>query len=288
MLERHLLRYFLAVIDTGTFSGAAELCRVSQPTVSSGIARLESEVGVSLFIRTSRRVELTAAGARLLPHARRIESEFVEAQGAVAEVPPAMHVRLGVASTIATPMVEAIVAAAIAPGDLRLEIIERRPGELAALLDRGRVDLTLGPLGPHSRQPVTELFGEPYLLAVPVGHPLAAEPMVSCEQLVGETMLVRRHCEVLPMVSQFFTARGIRPFMAARSFSEERVLAYVRAGLGVTVMPESLACEGVTVVPLAGFDSRRMVGFTLDPASQPRVLRSGLIDQARAAMDSLS
>ena len=65
MLERHLLRYFLAVVDTGAFSRAATVCRVSQPTVSSGIARLEEVTGQILFKRSNRRVELTAAGARL-------------------------------------------------------------------------------------------------------------------------------------------------------------------------------------------------------------------------------
>ena len=107
MLERHLLRYFLAVVDTGAFSRAATVCRVSQPTVSSGIARLEEVTGQILFKRSNRRVELTAAGARLVPHARRIEAEFLEAQRSLADVPSLRLVRIGVASTVSPAMMEA-------------------------------------------------------------------------------------------------------------------------------------------------------------------------------------
>src|SRR6185369_4955224 len=63
------IRYFLAVAETGNFTTAAERCHVTQPTLSAGIARLEDEIGGRLFER-GRRTALTAAGQKLLPHAR--------------------------------------------------------------------------------------------------------------------------------------------------------------------------------------------------------------------------
>ncbi len=80
MIDRYLLRYFLAVMDEGNFTRAAAHCRVSQPTLSVGIAKLESMVGTPLFNRTNSRVELTTAGARFAQHARRIEAEFAAAE----------------------------------------------------------------------------------------------------------------------------------------------------------------------------------------------------------------
>ena len=80
MIDRYLLRYFLAVIDQGNFSRAAAQCGVSQPSLSVGIARLERDLGCSLFERSSRRVELTAHGVRLAAHARRIEAHFLLAE----------------------------------------------------------------------------------------------------------------------------------------------------------------------------------------------------------------
>ena len=76
MIDRYLLRYFLAVIDHGNFSKAAVQCKVSQPTLSVGIAKLERLLDKSLFHRTNRRVELTEGGAHLAVHARRIEGDF--------------------------------------------------------------------------------------------------------------------------------------------------------------------------------------------------------------------
>jgi DNA-binding transcriptional LysR family regulator len=283
MMDRHLLRYFLAVADTGSFSRAGDVCRVSQPTVSAGISRLEEAVGAPLFIRSNRRVELTAAGARLLPHARGIENSFLEAQMALEESPATPLIRLGVASTLRAGMVAQVIALARADGPIRLEVVERRPGELLALLDRARVDLVLGPIDAVADRPSVTLFDEPYLLAMAAGHGLAQETSVGADRLMDEPMLVRRHCEALPRISQFFTARGIRPFFAAKSMHEERIAAYLREGLGVTVMPQSLIGEGVVGVGLDGFDLRRRVGLVLEPGQHGRVARTGLIERIAAA-----
>lgn len=284
MMERHLLRYFLAVVDTGTFSRAAAMCRVSQPTVSSGIARLEQVTGQLLFHRSNRRVELTAAGARLVPHARRIEGEFLEAQQAMSAVRPSRLIRIGLASTIAPAMVEAVMRACTAQEGVRLELVERRPTELGALLDRGRVDFLFGPFDGDQQRKRIALFTEPYRLVLPQSDPLAARAELQCEDLVDRPMLVRRQCEALPLVSQFFTARGIRPFMAARTADEERIASYVRQGLGLTVMPRSLIRDGMVDRPLAGFALRRTVGLTLDPASEHRLADNRIPERITAAI----
>lgn len=282
-MDRLLLRYFLAVVDTGSFSRAADLTRVSQPTVSAGIARLERDLGTPLFVRNNRRVELTEAGARLVDPARQVEAAFVQAQAALAETHALTTIRLGIAATLGAPFIEAIVTACRALSGVRLELVERRAGELAALLDRGRVDLTLGPLGPAEARRTIRLFDEPYLLALSQSHPLAHEETIAAEALVDEPMLVRRQCEALPLVSQFFTARGVRPFMAARSMSEERVAGYVRAGLGITVLPRSLGTPGIALRTLAGFGLSRTVGLVLEPGDHGRLARTGVVEAIQAA-----
>jgi DNA-binding transcriptional LysR family regulator len=65
MIDRYQLRYFLAVADHGNFSRAAAHCNVAQPTLSVGIAKLEKDLGTQLFIRNSRRVQLTGAGGSI-------------------------------------------------------------------------------------------------------------------------------------------------------------------------------------------------------------------------------
>ncbi|WP_380874346.1 LysR family transcriptional regulator [Sphingomonas sp. DBB INV C78] len=261
MIDRYLLRYFLAVIDHGNFSRAAEQCNVSQPTLSVGIAKLERALGKPLFHRTNRRVELTPAGAHFAVHARRIEAEFNLAEAAVAGQGKRRTVRLGVLATIPTAMVSRIVAVQ-AGGDEQVELVEGRERDLLDRLARGRIDAALTLLRPdndrYAREP---LWSEGYGLALPEAHPLAGEAVIAGEALADNVMIVRRHCEVLAETSHYFTTRGVRPFFAARTTSEDRALALVASGLGVTVMPDRHAAPGVARARLAGFDHVREIGL---------------------------
>lgn len=260
MIDRYLLRYFLAVIDNGTFTAAAGQVNVSQPTLSAGIAKLEREVGGKLFRRNSQRVELTEAGARFAVHARRIEREFHLAQASIAGLAPIETLRLGVLSTLATGELASLADAfaGISPA-IRIEFLEGNERALAQYLARGRIDLALTILrGDNEGEPLRD---EGYALALPATHPLAGEAALPAEALAGETMIVRRHCEALAETSRYFTQRGIRPFFALRTTNDDRALAMVSAGLGVTVVPASHVHAGVVTPALTGFDLRRKIGL---------------------------
>lgn len=285
MIDRYLLRYFLAVVDQGNFSRAAALCNVAQPTLSVGIAKLERAVGAALFLRSSQRVELTAAGARLLVHARRIETEFTLAERALDTVEAPQRLRLGwLASIPADRFAAALRAERAAGGQTQVELIEGNERELQAHLARGRVDLAVSLIRPGGTRFAEEAVREEgYRLALPGGHRLARAASVAAEALGGETMIVRRHCEVLAATSRHFTERGVRPFFAMRSTNDERVLAMVAAGLGITLMPESYrerggtgaAASGVAGIGwprLAGFDLTRRIGFLFAGHGEPAQL----------------
>lgn len=74
-------------------------------------------------------------------------------------------------------------------------------------------------------------------------------------------MIARRSCEILPDVSRFFTDRGVRPRFSLRSANDDRAMAMVGAGLGVTVAPRSLGRADVAMIPLADLDRSRRVGL---------------------------
>ena len=109
---------------------------------------------------------------------------------------------------------------------------------------------------------------ESYQLALSRNHRLAARRTVRVEELMNDAMILRRQCELLPETSRFFTAHGIRPFFAARTTSEAKAVSYVRAGLGVTIMPRTLAEPGTIMVPLEGFDFTRDVSLLWAPHMQ--------------------
>jgi len=263
MVDRYLLRYFLAVIDCGSFSKAAKQLNVAQPTLSVGIGKLERLLGAPLFQRTSKRVQITEAGSRLAAHARRIESEFNLAEAAVLDTKPARAVRLGVISTYPIArLAEMIGAARQSPDPERVQIITGNERELLQRLGRGQIDVALTITRPDSDRFASErLFSEGYALAMHAAHPLAGKSTIAAEDLSDNAMIVRRHCEVLTETSRHFTERGVRPFFAFRGTSDEQILSLVHAGLGITVMPCSYLMEGVVRPALSGFEVKRCVGL---------------------------
>lgn len=285
MMERYLVRYFLAVVDHGNFSRAAAECNVSQPTLSVGVAKLEEALKTRLFVRTNQRVQLTEAGTRFLTHARRIEREFNLAQQAMDGSAPRPILRLGVLSSIPGSMIAQAVAAA--PDEAgAVEILFGTERDLVGQLARGRLDLCLGLVGRGGERFAEEVLAdEGYCVVAPSAHRFADRAQVAAEELAGETMIVRRHCEALSDTSRFFLERGVRPHFALRSTNDERVMQMVCAGLGVTVMPQCYRAQGMAQFRMSGFDLRRKLGFQFgDGAEHWQVEPHPLLDALRTAV----
>ena len=262
MIDRYLLRYFLAVIDQGNFSKAAAHCNVSQPTLSAGIAKLESLLGRPLFHRTNRRVELTDAAVQLAGHARRIEEEFAAAERDVRQAVVAPTLRLGILGSIPAEWIEDYaVRLRQSGGGERVEFVEGRERELSERLARGGIDAALTLIRDDARFPAERLFVEGYALAMGATHRLAGRDLIEGAELASEPMIVRRHCELLSDTSRYFTARGVRPFFPARVTSDDRALRLVRSGLGITVMPDCFRAPGIVRPRLADFPFTREIGL---------------------------
>ena len=267
MIDRYAIRYLLAVIDHGNFSKAAAQCNVSQPTLSVGIAKLERILGRKLFQRTSKRVELTVSGAHFAVHARRIEAEFAQAERSVQDTTLQATIRLGILNTIPTLWHEALVRAfrPFASSE-RVEFVEARERDILDQLSRGRTDLALTIIRDDNDRFVSRpLVEEGYALAMSLDHPLAREEIISADALADNVMIARRNCEALADTSRHFTSRGVRPFFAAKTNNDDRALALVRSGLGVTVMPASFACPDIAMPRLAGFTLTRTIGILFAP-----------------------
>lgn len=276
MIDRYHLRYFLSVVDTGNFSRAAAACNVSQPTLSVGIAKLEKSLGRSLFNRTSRRVALTEAGASLVSFARAIEGGFAAAERAVAGTNAVRPIRLGILSTTPRQWIESFLGRhrSLAAG-VPIELVEGKERDLRERLARGRIDLALMMLREgDDLYPSERILTEGYSLALSVSHPFAQRKVIRAEELINDPMIVRRHCELLPETSRFFTTRGVRPVFPSRTTSDDKALSYVRAGLGVTIMPDCFQEPGVVRVPLEGFDYSRDIGLVFAPHVDVAEIRS--------------
>ena len=142
MIKRHHIRQFLAVADAGSFVQAAARLRITQPSLSAGIAELERLVGTRLFVRNRRLVRLTEAGGAFLAIARDLERAFRAADGfgrGTARDWPTL--RLGVIRTIAAPWLAAVVTPLLdAHG---VELVEGSDHELRAGLSGGGIACAL-------------------------------------------------------------------------------------------------------------------------------------------------
>jgi len=261
MIKRAHLRQFLALVETGNFTRAAERLGVAQPTLSAAIAELERLAGTLLFQRERRQVRLTDAGAKLVAHARAIEREFRAAEAAFDDAPaPLAPLRLGVIPSIATATL-ANIAGAWA-GTQPITLAEGTDSELRRKLGEGQIDAIVTLLRPEdAHRPSVALLEEGYRLLLAEGHVLAGALSVDAHDVASETMIARRSCEILAETSRWFTQRGVRPPFFLRSANDDRCLEMVRAGMGVTTAPQSLVREGIVAVPLADYDFRRTLGL---------------------------
>lgn len=291
MIDRYTLRYFLAVLDTGNFSRAAVQCHVSQPTLSVGIAKLERDLGADLFVRTNRRVELTVAGARFAVYARKVEADFVQAERSVRDVRTQKTIRLGILSTISTSWLESVVMELRSHNaNERVEYVEGRERELLDKLSSGRIDAALTLIREDSdRFGAEAIFTEDYALAMSLDHPLAHLETITAEALADNVMIARRNCEVLAETSKHFTARGVRPFFAAKTTNDDRAMALVRSGLGITIMPSSFANPFIAMPRLSGFTPTRTIGFLFAaPLDNERVQNTSAYNVIKAEIARLS
>ncbi|MGW7069851.1 LysR substrate-binding domain-containing protein [Streptomyces sp. NPDC054855] len=187
-MELRQLEYFVAVADEGGFGRAAVRLHVVQASVSQQVARLERELGLRLFDRTTRRVGLTAAGERLLPEARAALASAARVSHVAEEIVSGAEgvLRLGTARAFAERVHPALDLLAERVPGLRVRLVQvpreerieaLRSGELDAALIRGA-----RPLPGLSMTPV---WDDPLIVALPATHPLAVLPRFEPADLAG-------------------------------------------------------------------------------------------------------
>lgn len=236
------LRYFLAVAEERHFTRAAARLLVSSSALSQQIASLERRLKVSLFRRTSRQVELTPAGAELVPMARRavLALEQIEAWGSGHGT---ATLRVGV--SLATMTITRILAAAV-EGLSGYQVQVERLGfdqELDALR-QGRVELVLAPVIDVPGAPEFEavpLWRERRALLVSSGHRFARRAGLKLEETNGERFLVVGSAENQARWTVIPRADGSVPQRGPVASTMEDVLAFCAAGLGVQIVGESAA-----------------------------------------------
>ncbi|EAV41462.1 transcriptional regulator, LysR family protein [Stappia aggregata IAM 12614] len=245
------LRFLTALAETRNFSRAAELCHVTQSTLSNGLKELEDRLGVQVAERTKHSVMMTPVGEDLADRARDVLARVKDFEDrADREIEAGTtQLRLGAIPTIGPfLMPRAMPLLRAAYPDMKLYLREELTDSLIAGLVDGRLDLILIAL-PYDLPPqivTEELFTDGYCLAVPLSHPLANRNTLTGEDLSGRELLLLEpgHCLQRHALSSFPAIL----FNEDRSFaatSLPTLIAMVEEGLGITLLPQLALDAGV-------------------------------------------
>ncbi len=245
-MELRTLRYFVTLAEELHFSRAAQRLAITQPPLSLAIRALEDELGVQLFARTRRQVELTHAGAAFRDEAAAILARADEARRLAVAADRGQVGRLAIgfmsASTY-TLMPPVLREFAAGHPRVRLDLRELTLPQQLAALRRGDIDVGF------VRPPVTDaeleaavLLQEPLVVALPTGHPLAARQRIALAQLAGEPFVMFQRAAGLvlhDLVLGWCLQNALTPRVVQEASQTHAVVGLVSAGIGVALVPAS-------------------------------------------------
>lgn len=236
------LHYLVALADHRHFGRAAAASFVSQPTLSTQIRKLEEELGITLVERAPRRVMLTPIGHEITERARHILREIDQLQETARRSldPEAGSIRLGIFPTLGPYLLpHAVPLVRSGFPKLELLLVEEKTEQLLQHLREGRLDAAILALPLHDDQLHVEfLFEEPFLLAVPIGHPLAERSAITLDDLQHERLLLLEegHC-LRDQALDVCHLAGANERSGFRATSLETLRHMVAAKVGVTLLP---------------------------------------------------
>ncbi len=274
-MERPSVRHLeaiVAVADHLSFRKAAEACYVTQPALSAQIQQVEALLGVRLFERDRRRVLPTPAGAELAERARAVLADvdaLAEAARAFGE-PLAGTLRLGVIPTVAPyALPDAVRSVHAAYPDLRMLLTEDQTARLVARAKEGELDVLLLALEAELEDlEVLPLYRDPFVLTVPLGHPLADREAVGEEDLLDHEVLLLDdgHC-LRDQALQICRAARASELDDFRASSLNTLVRMVASGIGVTLLPAMAAAveireeDGLVARPFRAPAPGRTIGL---------------------------
>lgn len=246
------LRYFSAVAERLHFGRAAQALHISQPPLSRAIRALEAQLGVALFVRTRRRVELTPAGVRLLDEARRLTAQMERAVTGLRAIAAGEEgrLRIGFVSLADFGVLPGLLQAyKAARPRVQLALREMLSPDQAAALAAGELDfgLLLPPVAASAELEHLVIQRERFVIALPARHRLARLRKVPMHALAGEplVMIPKRIAPGLyDIVANLAAKAGFSLNVAQEAIQMQTVVSLVSSGLGASIVPESVANLG--------------------------------------------
>lgn len=244
-MDLRLLRYFSVLAEELHFGRAATRLHMSQPPLSQQIRLLETELGTPLFLRTQRRVELTAAGQALKAQAALV---FQQMERAIDLTRQAGRGHWG---TLEIGMISSLMVGILPQAlrtfqdrypDVKWTLHEMQPAAQQAALKERRLDLCFYRMGQADAELVSEpLSTEAIAVVLPQGHRLARRTRIALRDLAGERFISFKleQSQFASYLYQSCIEAGFTPTIYQQVVEVQTLLSLVRAGLGIGLLPES-------------------------------------------------
>jgi len=279
-LEMRHLFALMAVVDTGTFSGAAEELGYTQSAVSQQVGALERIVGTPLFERPGGRrpVRLTTAGEVLLTHAQAVLARVSSAAADLRALASGEQgeLRVGTLPSVGTKVLPRLLGTFREewPG---IEIVLRESrdcGELIRAVETGDVDVTFIDIGPYETGSlmVRPLLDDPMVFLAPAGAPEAGRRAMSIADIAQLPLIGTRNVGCRQIIDASFRKASVLPTYVFRSDDTPTIQGLIGSGLAYSVLPLLTVDEhdpNVAVVPIRPEPPPRRLGITWHPERTP-------------------
>ena len=258
-MELKDLHYFVEIVKYGSFTKAAANTYLSQPTLSKSIKKLESELNVELFERSTRKLMLTDAGEIVYKQAITILGATNELTLLVNDLMnlPTGKIKIGIPPLIGTLFFPSIAKNfGLLHSAVRLELIELGAKRIEHLVEEGQVDVGIVVLPTnHSKFDVLPFIKEEFMLYTDPKHPLAKQKKIKLEQLAEENfVLFNQEFALHNLIIQHCQNAGFDPKIAYQSSQWDLLAELVSAQLGITLLPKSIFTKmdkkAIKMIPL--------------------------------------
>ena len=238
------VRYFIAVAETESVSGAAQELGISQSAITSAVQALEYEMSASLFVRHAKGMRLTHEGHQLLLHARRIVAAVSDAQRAVSARPEGMtgDLNIGVTQMVSGYYLADLLARyrRVFP-KVDIHVVEDERTYLEHLLVNGELDVALLLVSNLQDRLALEsevLIRSPWRIWLPAGHALASGNVLTLAELAAEPLIMLAVDELIETTTAYWQEEGLTPNIVLRTASVEAVSSLVGMGVGLATLPD--------------------------------------------------
>jgi DNA-binding transcriptional LysR family regulator len=284
-MELRHLRYFVAVAEQRHFGRAAELLHMAQPPLSQQIRQLEAELGVTLLTRTTRRVDLTAAGAAYLVRAREILAAVDAAGEEAGRIASGSSGRLvvgcvGSATYSLLPALARRLREQLPAVDFGFRGEMLSPEQVERLRDGSLDRALLRRLPDQTGLTVTSVRHDRLLVAMPREHRYAGRQRLRVADLAEEDLVVHAgggRSAMNALVQDLFGDAGHEARVVHQVAETSTLVTFVAAGLGIAVVPEptaALAVPGVVYVSLVGVPGIELVAAHRTDDDNPVLARA--------------